>query len=493
MDAMRTTGCCVAAALLLGLNLAPPRAQAGEDFESYRRAQQTGVQQMQKEFQDYQARQNREFADFLKTQWRDSAAIEGRPRFTTPEPKHAPVFQPPPGTPPPPAAPQAVRPPPPPQPLPPPRSRAFADDTMEVAFYGNPVRFTYDPRWASYRLPGGDKPQAMSAFWTMMSDSDYGPAMQTVNAARRDLHLDDWGAVILWRSIAQALQPGRPSEQNLLLWYFLVNFGYDARMGYAGEDVYLFVAIRQHVYATQYIRVGDQQYYAALTADHGAGMRSVYTYEASYPGNLRPLDVQAATTAFTRPLVAHRELAFSFRGKAIRLDVPYDRRLAEYLGTFPQTDFELYFDTGASTVLRRGLVPELKRYTAGMSQEEAVDFLLAFVQYAFAYKTDIEQFGYQKSFFVEESLYFPYADCKDRSVLFAWLVREVLGIKAVALHYPGHMTTALALRRIQPDFTTIAHDGQRYVIADPTYIGASVGEAMPSYQNTAPIRVIDIP
>ena len=127
-----------------------------------------------------------------------------------------------------------------------------------------------------------------------------------------------------------------------------------------------------------------------------------------------------------------------------------------------------------------------------MSEEEAADFLLSFVQHAFAYKTDIDQFGYQKCFFIEESIYFPYNDCKDRSVIYAWLVRELLGLKVVGLLYPGHMTTAVGLRQVAEGQATIMYQGKRYVIADPTYIGASVGMPMPSYAKLSPNRVVEI-
>ena len=142
--------------------------------------------------------------------------------------------------------------------------------------------------------------------------------------------------------------------------------------------------------------------------------------------------------------------------------------------------------------MRQGLLPQLKKYTATMNEDEAVGFLLSFVQHAFAYKTDIEQFGHEKCFFVEESVFFPYNDCKDRSVIFAWLVRELLGIKVVGLLYPGHMSTGVALKQIKSGYSTVEYQGQQFVIADPTYIGAPVGMAMPSYVNLNPTSVVEI-
>jgi len=89
-------------------------------------------------------------------------------------------------------------------------------------------------------------------------------------------------------------------------------------------------------------------------------------------------------------------------------------------------------------------------------------------------------------------LYFPYNDCEDRAILFAWLVRELTGLKVVGLLYPGHMTTGVAIKQVKTDYSSIDFQGNRYVIADPTYIGASVGTAMPSYVRLKPTRVVQI-
>ena len=475
-------------------------AVSADDFEAYKKQQMQGVQQVKAEFQEYKEKQDREFADFLKGQWSEFDTFRGKVRIKEPKPKQIPVFVPTPSpapvTPQPTPAPvviapiiQPVLPPPaPPQPKPVP----VAIDMIEVMFYGNAVRFTFDEKWKNYRLSGGAKPEAMSDFWTMMSGSNYESTIQSISNARRDLKLDDWGGVTLWRTIAQTLQPGRKSEQNLLLWYFLVKSGNDVRLGYSGNDVHLFVAMKQPVYSTKFTKVGDQTYYAVLASDYGDSIRSFYTYEASYPSKLKALDIKTAATSFTKTVVTNRTLAFEYKGKIIKLNVPYDRRLVEYMDTFPQSEFELYFNTDGSSLARQGLLGELKKYTTSMDEEEKVDFLLSFVQKAFAYKTDNEQFGRERYFFLEESLHFPYNDCEDRSVIFAWLVRELAGVKVIGLLYPGHMTTAVALRQTKPEFSTVDFRGKKYVIADPTYIGASVGTPMPSYSRLKPSRVVEI-
>lgn len=469
-------------------------ASTQSDFDAYRQQQQQDAQKIKTEFRAYKDKQDAEFADFLKGRWREFETLHGKALIKEPLPKQLPVYKP--AVPVQPSLLPVVKVPAPPvspPPVLPPSSQVpLAADVLEIMFYGNAVRIPFDPQWKEYRLSPGNKPDEMSAFWSMMSSSKYEPAFQAAGEAKRELQLDDWGYVTLWRSVAQALQPERKAEQNLLLWFFLVKSGYDVRLGYAREDVHLFIAVRQQVYATKFVKVGEQSYYAVLAADQGASIRSFFTYDASYPVQLKPLDIRSAAIGFPKPLSAQRPLSFDYKGNLVRVNAPYDRRLVEYLDTYPQSDFELYFNTGASALFRQGLLPELRQYTAAMSEEEAVDFLLAFVQKSFAYKTDEEQFGHEKSFFVEESMYFPYNDCKEHSAVFSWLVRELLGIKVIGLLYPGHLTTAVKLKHVKPEFATVEHEGDRYVIADPTYIGASVGMAMPSYAKLKPSRVVDI-
>jgi hypothetical protein len=72
------------------------------------------------------------------------------------------------------------------------------------------------------------------------------------------------------------------------------------------------------------------------------------------------------------------------------------------------------------------------------------------------------------------------------------LAHELVGVKVVGLLYPGHMTTAVARKHVKQGDSTVNFHGTQYVIADPTYIGAPVGMAMPSYEKLKPTRVVEI-
>lgn len=108
----------------------------------------------------------------------------------------------------------------------------------------------------------------------------------------------------------------------------------------------------------------------------------------------------------------------------------------------------------------------------------------------FPYKTDEAQFGIERTLFAEEMYYYPYSDCEDRSILFARLVKDLLGLDVVLLYYPAHIAAAVCFKgEVKGDYMQLGN--KRYVICDATYIGAGVGEAMPDLKRT-PAQVVRI-
>ena len=57
------------------------------------------------------------------------------------------------------------------------------------------------------------------------------------------------------------------------------------------------------------------------------------------------------------------------------------------------------------------------------------------------------------------------------------LVRDLLGLKCVLVYYPGHLAMAVHFNEdVKGDFFEL--NGERFVVADPTFINARVGRTM---------------
>ena len=98
------------------------------------------------------------------------------------------------------------------------------------------------------------------------------------------------------------------------------------------------------------------------------------------------------------------------------------------------------------------------------------------------YEYDENIWGVDRAFFAEETLYYPYCDCEDRSILLSRLVRDILGLKAILIYYPGHLAMAVHFpEEVTGDYILL--EGEKYIVCDPTYIAATVGRTMPGMNN----------
>ena len=180
----------------------------------------------------------------------------------------------------------------------------------------------------------------------------------------------------------------------------------------------------------------------------------------------------------------------SKRYASVKAMVTVNKNLIDFYNTYPSaavsenfmTRWAMYASTPLDETVKSGLYPALRESVKGLDQKEAVERLLNWVQTAFVYEYDDKVWGHDRAFFAEESLYYPYCDCEGRSILFSRLIRDLLGLKCILVYYPGHLATAIHFtENVKGDYILL--NGQRYIVCDPTYIGAPVGLTMPNMDN----------
>ena len=154
------------------------------------------------------------------------------------------------------------------------------------------------------------------------------------------------------------------------------------------------------------------------------------------------------------------------------------------------TRWAAYANTPMPEKIKADLYPTLMEGVRGVPEAQAVNKLLNWVQTAFEYEYDDKVWGHDRAFFPTESLFYPYCDCEDRSILFSRIVRDLLNLDVVLLYYPGHLATAVKLNQdAKGDY--LVYRGQRYIVCDPTYIGAPIGRTMPGMDNQT-AKVIEL-
>lgn len=296
--------------------------------------------------------------------------------------------------------------------------------------------------------------------------------------------LNDWFRYELAEAYVGAeLSAATPAARISLLHYLLVHQGLGARIAYTDQMPLLLMTMQQMVYARPYLNVGGTRFYIftdKLSGDVKPGNGSYYSCDI--PENTdagRPFDL------IVRPLnMPERNKNFTIQYNGLVLQGQVNTNIIDMVRHYPQMPIPDYARSNLCPQLRQSLVRQMSQQLASQQGLQAVNRLLRFVQKAFDYATDQDFHGYEKPYFVEEILFYPRCDCEDRSVFFAYLAKNVLGVENCLLHYPGHECTAIVLPGMTGDGFTLG--GKNYFITDPTYIGADAGMCMPQFKNTSP-------
>lgn len=471
----------------LFLFFAMPRYAHSQDFEEWMRSQQ-------QQYQDFRAEQNQAFANMLREHWQAMQGQQPDKQLEEDKPAEIPVAEPAPvpseperPVPEPPAEPVRtlpVRPPAPEPPPPPPPAPEPSLPTVSVPFYGLSFRVPYDPDISRISIPASFNAETIAKIWEEMSATNIEPSVSFYSKFQESTDINDWGIARLMFGTGQALF-NNSDMARLYTWFMLIQNGYQARVGYNDEGVRLMIAADSHIFGTPFFRFEEVPFFLAFFDKIPPGPERLYTYSSNFPGDLQPLSLQVSSVARLKRDYSSKDLSFNYKGETISVTVNIDKNLIALYRYYPQTDLSVYFNAPVTPSTASEILDALRPHVENRPEREAVDLLLRFVQTAFGYKIDPDNFGREKPLFPEETLYYDYSDCEDRAILFSFLVRELLDMDVVGLRYPGHIATAVRFRSsFQGD--TVQVNGTTYHVCDPTYINAGPGMAMTRFQNTTP-------
>ena len=321
---------------------------------------------------------------------------------------------------------------------------------------------------------------AIADAYEALCNSDYKPLLADCAQIRKDLQLNDWGVFTLVRQVADTYC-GTANESIVMQQFLLNEMGYKARMARkATEDkMMLFVATDCSIYAHPYITLNGQNYYNLSGNNEQC---QFYMCQKDSPKAKNSVGMQLKEAPlFPGTVVSSTHQA---KGSAARVTVDVPKALMDFYKDYPQCDYSVYFNAPVNAAMENRILSSLAPLVQGRNEADAANILINFVQTAFQYQTDGQQFGYEKPFFVEELFYYPYSDCEDRAMLFSYLVRKLLGLDVVLLDYPEHIATAVRFNgNVSGDYLMV--NGRKYIVCDPTYIGASIGMTMHRYKTVS--------
>lgn len=358
-----------------------------------------------------------------------------------------------------------------------------SDATYTFSFHSTPCKVHLQKEMA-FSLSNVYESTVAEA-WRYLSSAGYDIIADDCLNYREQLDLNDWGYIELTKQLSQTFLDEHSNEATLMQAYLLVQSGYKVRLARGGDKLVILIPFTTDIYGYSFLWLDGEKNYIL---DDDKDNSNYYVFDSKFEGErTASMNFKSAPRFFDES--TSRKIFSSRRYPEVTANISTNRNLIAFYNSCPITnDWASYSRASLSKKVKRALYPILKKQIAGKSEADAANVLLNFVQTAFDYQTDQEQFGYERPLFGDELFYYPYSDCEDRSILFSILVRDLLGLEVVLLNYPGHLATAVKFNEEVPGYYLLAN-GKIYVICDPTYIGAPVGDCMPQFVGTSAVIV----
>jgi len=435
-----------------------------DDWNSFQQAETSS-------FTNFRSEHDKNFTQFLEQHWDEFDLFQGKTRDVKPKPPKAPVvknwissifeaessanFV---------AEPKV-------------ENTVMGDNALFFGHQVNRINF-HTPDFPSMERPNNKK---LALIWERLSSLDNDLTFQKLHATKEQLIMGDWG-FYLYLDFLLMKQFQDSNERVSYLWFLLNKMNYNVKIAYDRTQLYLMIPSLQTIYGKSFVKIEGTTYYLL-------GSKSDNSPLLSYPGkyNKDSFNFNVNFKKVIKPSgqKKSRQLTYKEGNKSTQITLDFDTGIGAMLNYYLQTDLVHYFQAQPDETTIKSLRNQLQNKLKGLSERQAINYLLNLTQTGFTYAKDQKQFGEENYLLTEESLLYKANDCEDRSIFLAWLIRDLLNLRVIGLDFPGHIAIAVETQSKQGDWS-ITVDDHAYVVADPTYIGSQVGMIMPSVKNEKP-------
>lgn len=355
--------------------------------------------------------------------------------------------------------------------------------SVTFAFYSEQVNISFSTDILSARCSKVEE-KAILDYYQQLEKTDYRTLLDNLKQQQVHLQLNDWLFFqLLHHSVQEIFQKKTGVEQELAAWFLLAQAGYDTRLTYLHQQVFVYVYSKDEIFEVPIIEEKGRNYINLTSLQSGNKPGTLYMLNFAPRPTGKPFSFNLEKIPHLQPQATTSKISFLFKGTLQELELQYDQTLVDLMKRYPLIGEEQYLQFPMSPLLEASLVPLLKKLIADKTPRQALELLVGFTRSSFAYQEDRQYFGKSKPMIADELFFYPYSDCEDRSALFYALVKKLLDLPMLILAYPNHITVAVALEE-QIKGVSIESAGKRYYICDPTgpINSSAIGIFPPEYE-----------
>ena len=353
-------------------------------------------------------------------------------------------------------------------------------------YYGTPLKVRWE-KANEFKLTGSNE-KAFAKAYRVLTSETYNNLLFDCLSLRKKYLLCDWAYYKMLEKMAEEVC-GKDTNEAVFLQGFLYHqSGYMMRFAFEPENkkLHLLTRVKGTLFDCNYTQINGKYFFLF----DGSKAKNLKICDQSYPGEQEMnLSIDALPKLAVK-LSSNRNIkSMSY---SVEAQTNINENLISFFNEYPSsyndnnfmTRWAYYANTPVSPELREGLYPQLKSKITNAGKLLAANMLLNWVQMGLTYEYDDKVWGHDRAFFAEESLYYPFSDCEDRSILYSHLVRDLLGLDVVLVYYPNHLATAVCFENEEAKGDFIMVGSRKFTVADPTYFNAPIGRTPSSLDNS---------
>lgn len=322
-------------------------------------------------------------------------------------------------------------------------------------------------------------------FFSTVSYTEYSYLLSEIEKIKKDMNLNDWGLYLLVEKISNKIFSNRDSSK-LFTWFVFNKLGYSVRAGILRKHILLIFKTKQIVDYTPYYIINDELFYVL---DDKADKGVIYTYSKDYLDANKSFDLSLEELPNLSLDVQTKDLKFKLETKEYIFEYKYNQNLIDFMATYPHAQSDVFFNAPLDDMSYQLIGKSLKEYVDRKKASTAINFVLHFVQNAFKYQSDEIQFKKEKFMFAQETLYYDKSDAEDRVALFSYLIKKFFSFSVIGVKYKDHMLTGLYIPILGD---SVMQRKKKFIVADPTYNNANIGQNVSKYKLLKPLEFIEL-
>ncbi len=298
---------------------------------------------------------------------------------------------------------------------------------------------------------------------------------------KRKYKLTDWLFYLMIRDCSEVIYNGDNEhfQQVLFCWLILGRMDYKVQLNLVQDKAFISVFTLEKIYEFPVKRYGigwlveitgngnklfQESFTASMRANHfmHTGSR-IFSFKLDKLPHLPSRQLVTKTVDFEHKLKKY-EIEFSVNSTLVRM-----------IDTYPDMKISNYLNFPLSIEAYNSLIPSLKELIKEKTEIEQLRLLLSFTRQAFKYGHDQDHYERINVIFSpEQTLLHEFSDCEDKSVLFCYIVKELLNKEVILVQYEDNIndnnTNHIAVGVLLDDCIgiPIRHDKKHYTFCDPT-------------------------